>query len=602
MTETTAIAPLPAGKASRAWLRALESTSSIARNPRRLLSTVIEEVASRSASVPALLSDRESLTFGELAERSGRYTRWALQQGIRKGDVVALLMTGRPEYFACWSGIAAAGGVVALLNTNLSGSSLAHCIDVARPRHLIVASECRETLLSALSCAAAPPSTIWIHGADDDRFPRIDARLRELPSQRLAEAEQPDVTLADFALYIYTSGTTGLPKAARVSHGRILQWCCWFAAMLGVQPEDRMYDCLPMYHSVGGVLAPGAALVAGASVAIRESFSAREFWADVVRWDCSMFQYIGEFCRYLLHAPAGPSDPNHRVRVACGNGMSSDVWNEFKERFRIPAVFEFYASTEGGLSLFNVEGKPGSIGRVPPYLAHRLAPALVRFDPETELPFRDAQGFCIPCAPNEPGEALARVSSETSPTGSRYEGYSDPRASQEKLLRNVFQPGDVWVRTGDLMRRDENGFFYYVDRVGDTFRWKGENVATTEVAETLRGFPGVKHAVVYGVKVPGADGRIGMAVLTIDGKPDLLRLREYLVASLPSYARPAFLRFRDDCDVTGTFKYSKAELVKQGYNPKVISDALYFDNPETQTLHALDQSVYERIRTGNVRL
>lgn len=601
MTETAGIVPISAEKASRAWLRALESTSSIARTPRRLLSTVIAEIASRSGSVPALLSDRESFTFGELAERSSRYTRWALQQGIRKGEVVALMMTSRPEYFACWSGIAAAGGIVALLNTNLSGSSLAHCIQVARPRYVVVAGECREALLAALPATDAEPE-IWIHGADDDCFARIDARLRELPPEQSAEPEQPDVTLSDVALYIYTSGTTGLPKAARVSHGRILQWCHWFAAMLGVQPEDRMYDCLPMYHSVGGVLAPGAALVAGASVAIRETFSAREFWADVVRWDCSMFQYIGEFCRYLLHAPVGPYDRNHRVRVACGNGMSSDVWNEFRERFRIPAVFEFYASTEGGLSLFNVEGKPGSIGRVPPYLAHRLAPALVRFDPETELPFRDAQGFCIPCAANEPGEALARVLSEKSPTGSRYEGYTDPQASEEKLLRNVFQPGDVWVRTGDLMRCDEKGFFYYVDRVGDTFRWKGENVATTEVAETLCGFPGVKHAVVYGVKVPGADGRIGMAALTIDGKPDLPRLRDYMAASLATYARPAFLRFREHCNVTGTFKYSKAELVKQGYNPELISDALYFDNPETQTLDSLDQSVYERVQSGNIRL
>ncbi|HZZ40264.1 MAG TPA: long-chain-acyl-CoA synthetase [Acidobacteriaceae bacterium] len=601
MTETAAVASIPAGKASQVWLRALESTSSIARNPERLLSTVIAEVAERSGNAAALVADRESFTFGELADRSDRYTRWALQQGIRKGDVVALLMTSRPEYFACWSGIAAAGGIVALLNTNLIGSSLAHCIDVARPQHVIVTGEYRETLLSALNMATAEPA-IWLHGVDDDRFPRIDAWLRELPSERLAEVERPRVTIGDLALYIYTSGTTGLPKAARVSHGRILQWCSWFAAMLGMQPEDRMYDCLPMYHSVGGVLAPGAALVAGASVAIRESFSAREFWADVVRWDCSMFQYIGEFCRYLLHAPAGRLDRSHRIRVACGNGMSADVWNEFRERFGIPAVFEFYASTEGGLSLFNVEGKPGSIGRVPPYLAHRLAPVLVRFDPETELPYRDVQGFCIPCAPNEAGEALARGSSETSPTGSRYEGYTDPQASEQKLLRNVFEPGDMWVRTGDLMRRDEKGFFYYVDRVGDTFRWKGENVATTEVAEILCGFPGVKHAVVYGVKVPGAEGRVGMAALTVEGRPELARLREYMAASLASYARPAFLRFRENCDVTGTFKYSKAELVKQGYNPEVMSDALYFDNPETQTLRSLDRSIYDRIQAGNVRL
>ncbi len=601
MTETGGTMTPPAESTSRTWLRALESTSSIARNPRRILSSVITEVASHSSSVPALLSDRESFTYGELIERSNRYAHWAIQQKMQKGEVVALLMTSRPEYFACWLGITAAGGVVALLNTNLSGSSLAHCIRVAGPQHIIVAGEYREALLSALPAGETEP-TIWIHGVEDDRYPRIDACLRGLSSERLTETEQRVVTHSDVALYIYTSGTTGLPKAARVSHGRLLQWCCWFAVMLGVHPEDRMYDCLPMYHSVGGVLAPGTALVAGGSVAVRESFSAREFWADVVRWDCSMFQYIGEFCRYLLHAPPESFDCNHRVRVACGNGMSADVWNEFKQRFRIPAILEFYASSEGGLSLFNVEGKPGSIGRVPSYLAHRLAPALVRFDPETEEAYRDERGFCIPCATNEPGEALARVSNEATPSGSRFEGYTDQRASEEKLRRNVFTPGDVWVRTGDLMRRDEQGFFYYVDRVGDTFRWKGENVATTEVAEILCGFPGVKHAVVYGVKVPCADGRVGMAALTIEGEPDLPRLREYMVASLASYARPAFLRLREGCEVTGTFKYSKSELMKQGYNPELISDVLYFDDPETQTFHLLDQSLYERIRTGNVRV
>jgi len=600
MTEAATIASSSAGSASRAWLRALESTASMAKNPRRLLSTVIAEVASGCEDAPALLSDRESFTFGGLVERSNRYTRWARQQEIKKGEAVALLMASRPEYFACWLGITAAGGVVALLNTNLSGASLTHCIDAARPRHVIVAGEFRCALLAALPGADTDP-TVWVHGADDSHFPRIDSRLAELPSTGLPEGEIPAVSLHDPALYIYTSGTTGLPKAARVSHGRILQWCLWFAAMLSIEREDRMYDCLPMYHSVGGVLAPGAALVAGASAAIRESFSARQFWADVVRWDCSMFQYIGEFCRYLLQAPPGPYHRNHRVRVACGNGMSPDVWEPFKNRFQIPAIFEFYASSEGGLSLFNAEGKPGSIGRVPPYLMHRLAPALVRFDPDTQLPYRNPQGFCIPCGPNEAGEALARVLSESTPSGSRYEGYTDAEASEKKLLRNVFQAGDLWVRTGDLMRRDEKGFFYYVDRVGDTFRWKGENVSTTEVAETLRRFPGVQHAVVYGVRVPGADGRVGMAALTFDGTPDLPRLREYMAAALASYARPAFLRLRKGCDVTETFKYSKVELVSQGYDPEQIRDALYFDNPETQTLHSLDLPVYQRIQAGTIR-
>ncbi|HEX4032096.1 MAG TPA: long-chain-acyl-CoA synthetase [Terracidiphilus sp.] len=600
MSDVSATVSRPASNPSRAWLRALERTAAIQRNPQRTIGAVIEEVSSRLAEEPALLSDRECFTFGELAGRTNQYTRWALEQGIGKGDVVGLLMTNRPEYFALWVGITAAGGVVALLNTHLAGQSLAHCVNVAQPKHLIVSREfvaAAETIQPLLSGDPA----IWIYGADHTSFRPIDSLLRELPSHSLSDAERPALSIDDLALYIYTSGTTGLPKAAKVTHARVLQWAYWFAGMIDVQQQDRMYNCLPMYHSVGGVLATGAALVAGASVVVRESFSVSQFWSDVVRWDCTMFQYIGEFCRYLLHSAASPHELNHRIRVACGNGMSPDVWQSFQSRFQIPQILEFYASTEGGLSLFNAEGKPGAIGRIPPYLAHRFSPTLVKIDPETGEPVRNEQGFCVPCEANEPGEALARVG-DRSQVGGRFEGYTDPHATERKLLRNAIVSGDTWVRTGDLMRRDEQGFYYFVDRVGDTFRWKGENVATTEVADALSSFPGIKHAIVYGVKVTGAEGRIGMASLTIEGDPDLSALRKHLVGVLPAYARPAFLRLQSSFETTGTFKYSKANLVNQGYNPDLTSDALYFDNPETQVFHLLDRTLYERIQAGDFRL
>ena len=601
MSEVSSTVSRSASNPSRAWLRALERTAAITRNPQCLIGMAIEEVAGRFADEPALLSDRECFTFRELAARSNQYARWALAQGIHKGDVVGLLMTNRPEYFALWVGITAAGGVVALLNTHLAGQSLAHCINVAQPKHLIVASEfvaAAETIQPFL----AGDTAIWIHGSDHAAFRRVDSLLRELPSHGLSDAERPALTVDDLALYIYTSGTTGLPKAANVTHARILQWAYWFSGMIDVQQQDRMYNCLPMYHSVGGVLATGAALVAGASVVVRESFSTSRFWSDVVRWECTMFQYIGEFCRYLLHAASSPHESSHRIRIACGNGMSPDVWQSFQERFQIPRILEFYASTEGGLSLFNAEGKPGAIGRVPPYLAHRFSPTLVKFDPEAGEPVRNAQGFCVPCDTNEPGEALARVHGDRSQVGGRFEGYTDPRATERKLLRNAFEPGDAWLRTGDLMRKDEQGFYYFVDRVGDTFRWKGENVATTEVADALCSFPGIQHAIVYGVKVAGAEGRIGMAALTTEGAPDLPALREHIVNALPSYARPAFLRLQTSCETTETFKYSKTNLVNQGYNPDLTSDAVYFDNPETQTLHRVDQALYERIQAGEFRL
>jgi fatty-acyl-CoA synthase len=601
VTQRAIAAPEQIEKPARAWLRALERTAEIPRNPHRLLSSILENHANRFGDTPALMSDRECFTYSELLVRTNQYTRWAHEQGLRKGEVVGLVMTNRPEYFACWLGIAAAGGVVALLNTNLVGPSLSHCINVARPAHLIVADEFIDSIVAAQVGFTCEPQ-IWIHGASHESLPRIDHHIQQLPASELIEADLPEISIHDAALYIYTSGTTGLPKAANVSHARILQWAQWFAGMLDVQQDDRIYDCLPMYHSIGGVLVPGAALISGASVVIRESFSASRFWDDVVRWDCTMFQYIGEFCRYLLHSSQVPSNLNHRVRMACGNGMSADVWRAFQERFQIPRVLEFYASTEGGLSLFNVEGEPGAIGRVPPYLAHRFSPILAKFDPERAELVRDPQGFCIPCAPNECGEALARIVTDPSQPGSRFEGYTDPEASEKKLLRDAFEPGDVWFRTGDLMRKNEKGFFYFVDRIGETFRWKGENVATTEVAEVLRSFPGVKHAVVYGVKIAGAEGRIGMAALTMDGALDLHALRLYLAKALPPYARPAFLRLRDEFEITGTFKYSKNELIRQGFDPDLTADVIYFDSPEAQAWQLLDSRLHERIQAGQIRL
>ena len=294
----------------------------------------------------------------------------------------------------------------------------------------------------------------------------------------------------DRALYIYTSGTTGLPKAANVSHFRLMQWSHWFAGMMDTRPNDRMYNCLPMYHSIGGVVAIGAPLVNGGSVVIRERFSASHFWDDVVEWNCTLFQYIGELCRYLVNSPPHPREAEHRLRLCCGNGLRPDVWEEFKRRFRIPQILEFYAATEGNFSLYNCEGKPGAIGRIPSFLAHRFPMALVKFDIETGEPIRNEEGFCIRCSANEVGEAIGKILDGGSSPGSRFEGYTDKEASDRKILRNVFMNGDAWFRTGDLMRRDENGYFYFVDRVGDTFRWKGENVSTTEVADDDLRVPG----------------------------------------------------------------------------------------------------------------
>ncbi len=589
------------GSAAKAWLRALELTAPIARTPDRVLSTVIEELAAQWGDAPSLLSERECLTYRALSARVNQYARWALDAGIAKGEVVCLLMSNRPEYMAIWLGITSVGGVVSLLNTNLPGPSLAHCINVVSPKHIIVAAEFSDQWSAALPGLLGTPA-IWMHGGEQGQFRRIDLEIERTSGEPLSNAEGRPPTIEDRALYIYTSGTTGLPKAAKVSHARVMQWSHWFAGMMNAQPPDRMYNCLPMYHSVGGVLAPGAILVAGGALVIREKFSATKFWNDIATWDCTIFQYIGELCRYLLHAPPSVNEHAHRIRMACGNGLAPEVWERFKERFSIPQILEFYAATEGGVSLFNVQGKRGAIGHIPGYLAHRFSPALVKFDVEKGEPARNAEGLCIRCAANEAGEAIGKVVDDPSNIGSRFEGYTNQQASESKILRDVFEPGDMWVRTGDLMRKDEQGYFYFVDRIGDTFRWKGENVATSEVSEAICAFPGVKHANVYGVAIPATEGRAGMAAVVAEDPLDLAEFRKHLVSRLPAYARPLFLRIRNEVEVTGTFKYSKTELVRQGYDPVASNDMLYFDNTESEAFTPLDKEMYDRIQIGSIRL
>jgi fatty-acyl-CoA synthase len=587
----------PGSSVSRAWLRALELTAPIPRQRERVLPTVIDELGPRLGDKPALLSYRECFTYRQLARRARRYARWALAQGVAKGDVVGLLMPNRPEYLAIWLGITRVGGVVALLNTNLAGQSLAHCIQAASAKHLIVAVELADALDTALPHLAAPPQ-VWVHGGRRG----IDEKVESLPAAPLEDGELREVTIDDRALYIYTSGSTGLPKAVNVSHARVMQWALWFAGMMDAQPSDRLYVCLPMYHSVGGVLAPGAMLAAGGSLVVREKFSASRFWSDVSRFECTAFQYIGELCRYLLHCPYSENETAHHLRLACGNGLAADVWEAFQERFRIPQILEFYAATEGGLSLFNVQGKPGAIGHIPSYLVHRYAPALVAFDFDKGEPIRNENGFCIRCGVNEPGEAILKLQNDPASAGRRFEGYTSAAETEKKILRDVFAAGDAWMRTGDLMRQDEKGFFYFVDRVGDTFRWKGENVATSEVAQALCAFEGIRHASVYGVAIPGTEGRAGMAAIVCEGSLDLAALHRHLAERLPAYACPLFLRFCAQAEVTGTFKYAKSDLVRQGFNPILCADPLYFNHPELHAYVELDAALYDSILAGAMRL
>ena len=592
--------PVAAGgtaSASAIWTRALQRTAGITDDQTISLADVVDAHASRAAEAPALVAEQGSLTYGALAQRSNQVARWAMDFGLKSGDTVCLMLPNSPDYLAIWLGLSRVGIVTALLNTQITGPSLAHCIAMAGARVAIIDSAWLEIYRTA-----APESEIWVHGGDRASVPRIEPCLEKYAGGPLEEGARAGLTLKDPALLIYTSGTTGLPKAARVSHYRIRMWSEWFAGLMEAGPADRLYNCLPMYHSIGGVAAVGAMLAAGGAVAVREKFSASRFWDDITAWDCTIFQYIGELCRYLVNQPEQLAERSHRLRLCCGNGLRADVWDAFRARFAIPRLLEFYAATEGSFSLFNVEEQPGAIGKIPGFMAHRSPVALVRFDFEAGAPARTPEGFCIRCEPGEPGEALGRLAQGEAGLSTRFEGYTNGADTERKVLRDVFEKGDAWFRTGDLMRKDRRGFYYFIDRAGDTFRWKGENVATQEVEAVLCRYPGVSEANVYGVAIPGADGRAGMATLVADPSLDLGALHLYLQENLPAFARPLFLRLGRQMAVTGTFKHQKQALIAQGYDPALVADPLFLNDGARSGFIAVDAAMHSQIAAGSLRL
>ncbi len=582
-------------------VRSLSKVSKIIRNPDRTYPRVVRELAARHRDKVALISERERMTYGAYDRRGDQYARWAMTHGVAKGDAVALMMPNRPEYLAAWLGITRAGGVVALLNTNLTGTALAYCVNIVKPRHVIVDAALIESFETAVPHLAAGPQ-FWCHGAEQEGYERLDTTLDRLSDAPIPDADLPRLTIEDKCLYVYTSGTTGLPKAANINHYRVQSIMFGFNAAMKMRPSDRVYVCLPMYHTSGGVLGPGAALTAGASAVLRERFSATTFWDDIVKNDCTVFIYIGELCRYLVNSSPHKSETTHKIRLACGNGLRPDIWADFQKRFHIPKILEWYAATEGNCVFINFDGRIGAVGRIPKWMESKFFVEIVRFNVETEEPMRGADGFCVKCEPGEVGEAISKIMNDPKRPSQRFEGYADPAATEKKILRDAFEKGDRWFRTGDLMRKDADGYYYFVDRIGDTYRWKGENVATSEVQEAITTFPGIKEASVYGVHVPGAEGRVGMAALVVDGRMDIDGFSRHVVTELAGYARPVFLRIVAELDTTSTFKQRKHDLAREGFVPGAVGDPLYFLHPELQSYIRLDASVYGDICEGRIRL
>jgi len=578
--------------------RTLAHVKSIAPDSPNLVCDDLQAVVQAHRDRPALTFEGRTVTYGEMDAMANRYAHWARSQNLRRGQTVALFMPNRLDYFPAWYGLSKAGVVTALVNNQLTGQALAHCLNISGAAHVIVDDETSPVFEAARGLLERPMQQ-WVlgsaHGDQRDLSQALKSSSQLPPDRSVREG----MTARDTALYIYTSGTTGLPKAARVTHMRAQLYMRGFAGATGARETDRIYVALPLYHATGGLCGLGAALMTGGSAVIRRKFSASHFWSEVADESCTMFVYIGELCRYLVNQPPGEADTRHKLRMAFGNGLRPDIWDELKSRFRIPEILEFYGSTEGNVSMFNFDGRSGAIGRAPKWLRNRFNVRLVQFDVEAEEPVRGMNGFCIEAGPGQIGECIGQISGGDA--RSEYAGYVDKAASEKKILRDVFAKGDAWFRTGDLMRTDADGYFYFVDRIGDTFRWKGENVSTTEVAARLQAAPGVEEASVYGVPAPGMDGKAGMAGLVVGADFDIKGFQDHVGRDLPAYAQPVFVRILPAIQTTGTFKYRKLDLVEEGFDLAKVRGPLFYRDPEAG-YQPLTREVADRIAKGAMKL
>jgi fatty-acyl-CoA synthase len=528
----------------------------------------------------------QSWTWRELDAWANRTAHALRDLGIGKGDVCALVMENRAPYLAVVLAAAKLGAITALVNASVSGKVLEHAI-VATGAKAVIAGEER---LAAFDGAELPNGTpIWMwpdpeKPADAAVKARaaldLSARVDAASDAAAPAAWRAGLVAEDVALYMFTSGTTGLPKAAKFSHMRWLIGGGVKQVMMRLTPDDVFYLCLPLYHGAAIMSVLPAAVQSGGAFVLRRKFSASGFWPDVRRYGVTVVQYVGEICRYLMSQPERPDDKDHPLRAMTGTSMNTELWHRFQERFDVPEIYEGFGSTESNTNVVNYENKAGSVGRIPYWEKTNMR--LIRYDVESDTHPRDANGWMIPCQPGETGEVLGRINNSPLTGAGRFEGYTSAEATEKKTLRNVFEPGDAYWSSGDLMRLDEAGFLWFVDRIGDTFRWKSENVSTQEVADVLSDFPGVEMINVYGTVVPGQEGRAGMAALILQpgagfdpkGFYDLTNDR------LPSYARPLFVRIWREPIFTGSGKLRKVELQREAYNPSRFSDPLYvYDEP-----------------------
>lgn len=560
----------------------------------RTLALELEQWAAERPHDPFLWFEDRTWTIGEVNDQVNRRANAYRGLGLRAGDAVALMMDNRPAFIFHLYGLAKIGVEAALINPHLTGHLLEHAVRIASPKVLVASSRCLEQVSgSEDTWDKLLPLGVYID--TEPGLTRPEGRPAFVDLLAGASSGNPKETvdrkLGDVMAYIYTSGTTGgLPKAAPLKHHRFWRIGHVMSGGLLATPDDCVYCCLPLYHSNATLIALSFAIATRCRLALARKFSASRFWEDCVKSGATVFMYIGEVCRYLNNTPPGPWDRAHSITRIVGNGLRPDIWEGFVSRFGIKRVIEFYGSTEGNAESINLLGTPGSCGVMIPGKM-----AIVKYDIDEEEFIRDAKGFCVPTEPGEPGVLLGHIKPRN-----EFAGYTDEGATSAKIETDVFKPGDRWFNTGDLLKHDKLRRMYFVDRLGDTFRWKGENVSTNEVQEVLNHAPGVKESTVYGVKIPGTDGRAGMAAVVVaaGGELDGDAVFRQVDAKLPKYAQPRFLRVVDSLEVTGTFKHKKTGLKKEGFDPAEIKDPLWLRDGKGGTYVPLTVELYRDVVEG----
>ncbi|MCV7229893.1 long-chain-acyl-CoA synthetase FadD6 [Mycolicibacterium komossense] len=517
---------------------------------------VFQDRAARFGDRPFIRFGDQTLSYAQANATVNRYAAVLAARGVGRGDVVGVMLRNSPNAVLVMLAVVKCGAVAGMLNYHQRGDVLAHSIGLLEASLLVAEADLVEPIVESGAVANGAPEPTTIE--------ELEQAAVTAPTGNPASAAA--VLAKDTAFYIFTSGTTGNPKASVMTHFRWLRALAAFGGLgLRLNSNDTLYCCLPLYHNNALTVAVSSVINAGATLALGRSFSATRFWDEVIASDATAFIYIGELCRYLLNQPPKPTDRAHKVRVIAGNGLRPEIWDEFTSRFGIRRVCEFYAASEGNTAFINIFNVAKSTGISPLPLAY------VEYDPDTGAPRRDGAGRVTKVPPGQPGLLISPVN-RLSP----FDGYTDPAATEKKLVRNAFREGDVWFNTGDVMSPQGMGHAAFADRLGDTFRWKGENVATTQVEGALIDLPDIEECTVYGVEVPDTGGRAGMAAIKLrDGSEfDGNGLAAAVYSKLPSYALPLFVRVVESLEHTSTFKSRKVDLREQAYGPD-LGDPLY---------------------------